>query len=88
MGVTVRPLRPDELRMYLDVVARAIRGLAASHYSPEAIDGWVPKITDQSLQELTLNAEGEIRLVAELDGTPAGIGALIFEKSELRACVT
>lgn len=60
MGVSIRLLRPHELCMYLDVVTRAIRGLAASHYSPEAIDGWLPRITDQSLQELTLNAEGEM----------------------------
>jgi putative acetyltransferase len=86
MGVTVRPLRPDELRLYLEVVTRAIRGLAASYYSPEAIEGWVPRITDQSLDELMVNAEGEIRLLAELDGAPAGIGALVAEKSELRAC--
>lgn len=38
MGVTVRPLRPDELGLYLD--------------SPEAIEGWVPRITDQSLDIL------------------------------------
>jgi hypothetical protein len=68
MGASVRAQRPDELCMYLDVVTRAIRGLAASHYLPEAIDGWRSRITDQSLQELTVNAEGEIRLVAELDG--------------------
>jgi putative acetyltransferase len=86
MSLTVRPLRPDELRVYLDIVSRAIRGLAASHYSSEAIDGWVPRMTDQSIQELTVNAEGEIRLLAELDGVPAGIGALVVEKSELRAC--
>jgi GNAT superfamily N-acetyltransferase len=33
-----------------------------------------------------VNTDGEIRLVAELDGTPAGIGALVVERSELRAC--
>jgi hypothetical protein len=50
MGVVVRALRGDELRTYLEVVARAIRGHAASHYSPEAIEGWVPQITDDSLR--------------------------------------
>ena len=32
-----------------------------------------------------LNADDEIRLVAELDGKPVGIGALILDRSELRA---
>jgi len=86
MAVTVRPLRPEELRLYLDIVARAIRGLAATHYPPDAIEGWAPKITEESLRELTTNADQEIRLVAEVDGTPAGIGALVVPKSELRAC--
>ena len=37
------------------------------------------------LHRLTRNADREIRLVAELDGVPVGIGALVLEKSELRA---
>ena len=86
MSIAIRLLRPDELRLYLEIVARAIRGLATSHYSPEAIDGWVPNITYESLQELAVNADEEIRLIAELDGEPAGIGALVVSKSELRAC--
>jgi putative acetyltransferase len=86
MGIAIRLLRPDELRLYLEIVARAIRGLATSHYSPEAIDGWIPKITDESLDELALNPDEEVRLIAELDGRPAGIGAVVISKSELRAC--
>jgi putative acetyltransferase len=86
MGVTVRFLRPGELRLYLEIVARAIRGGAGDHYPPEAIEGWAPKATDGSLHELMVNADGEVRLIAELDGTPAGIGALAPAASELRAC--
>ena len=86
MGVAVRFLRPDELGLYLDIVTAAIRGLAASHYPADAIEGWVPKITDDFLAQLTANPDGEIRLIAEVDGVPAGVGALILEQSELRAC--
>ena len=86
MGVSVRLLQPGEEQLYLDIVGRAIRGLAAGHYPPEAIAGWVPAVTDRSVEELRLNAEGELRLVAELDGTPAGIGALVVTRCELRAC--
>ena len=85
MPVTVRPLREDEIRLYLDIHERAIRGLAVSHYSSEAIEGWVVPPTDENIHRLTLNAEREIRLVAELDGRPVGIGALVLEESELRA---
>ena len=86
MAIRVRLLRPEELRLYLEIVVAAIRGLAANHYSPDAIEGWLPKITDEALAELSTNSDGEIRLIVELDGAPAGIGALVVEKAELRAC--
>jgi putative acetyltransferase len=84
--IVVRPLRDDEGRIYLDIVNSAIRGLAVSHYPPEAIQGWVVPVTDESVRDLMLNTDHEIRLVAELDGKPIGIGALVVERSELRAC--
>ena len=85
MAVTVRPLRDDEIRLYLDIHERAIRGLAASHYSPAGIEGWVVPATDENLRRLTRNPDREVRFVAELDGNPVGIGALVLEESELRA---
>jgi len=86
MRIAVRRLREDEGRIYLEIVNSAIRGLALSHYPPEAIDGWIVPVTDETVRDLILNAEHEIRLVAELDGRAVGIGALILERSELRAC--
>lgn len=85
MAVTVRPLRDDEIRLYLQIHERAIRGLAASHYSQDAIEGWVVPATPENVRRLTLNADREIRLLAELNGRPVGIGALVLEASELRA---
>ena len=73
------------LALYIEIHERAIRGLAASHYSQEAIEGWVVPATDENLRRLTANADGEIRLIAEWDGVPVGIGALVLETSELRA---
>ena len=84
--ITVRPLRPDEGRIYLEIVNSAIHGLACTHYPPEVIAQWTVAINDGTLRELALNSDSEIRLVAELDGRPAGIGALVIERSELRAC--
>ena len=86
MPISVRPLRDDEGRVYLNIVNSAIRGLAAGHYSPDAIEGWVVPVTDETVRDLMLNADHEIRLVVELDGNPVGIGALVLERSELRAC--
>lgn len=86
MALIVRPLRDSEGELYLGIVNGAIRGLAATHYPPDLIDGWVVPITEDSLRELMQNADHEIRLVAERDGAPAGIAALVVERSELRAC--
>jgi putative acetyltransferase len=86
MQIFVRPLRDDELRMYLEIHTSAVRGLATTHYPPEVIEAWVVPITEDTVRDLTLNADGEIRLIAELDGVPAGIGGLVLDRSELRAC--
>jgi putative acetyltransferase len=79
-------MRADEARTYLEIVNRAIRGLAAAAYPPEVINAWVVPITDDSVRALIAAAGEEIRLVAELDGDPVGIGALVVGNSELRAC--
>ena len=86
MAITVRPMRDDEGRIYLETVNSAIRGLAASHYPPDIIDGWVVPLTDEAIHALMQNPDGEIRVIAELDGEVAGIGALVPARSELRAC--
>ena len=86
MPIAVRPLRADEGRVYLEIVNGAIRGLAISHYPPDAIEGWVVPVTDETVRELMLNPDHEIRLIAELEGKRVGIGAVILERSELRAC--
>jgi putative acetyltransferase len=86
MEIVVRPLRLGEERVYLEIVSRAISGLAAGCYPPDAIEGWLPRITEETLHELRLNTDGELRLLAEIDGRPVGIGALVPERSELRAC--
>jgi putative acetyltransferase len=84
--IVIRTLRADEIRVYIDIVNSAILGLAVDHYPPETIAGWVVPITDETIRDLKLNTDGEIRFVAELDGVPVGIGALVLERSELRAC--
>ena len=46
MPITVRPLRADEGRLYLEIVNSAILGLAVSHYRSEAIEGWAVPISE------------------------------------------
>ena len=79
-------MRPDEARVFLGIHGRAVRGLAATHYAEEVLDAWTVTLTDANIAAFLDNNDHEIRLIAELDGTPVGIGALILETSELRAC--
>jgi putative acetyltransferase len=84
--ITVRPLRVNEGRLFLQIHSRAIRGLAAAHYPPEVLDAWTVPATDESVRGLLANPDDEIRFIAELDGEPVGLGALVVANSELRAC--
>jgi putative acetyltransferase len=84
--ITVRRLRVNEGRLFLQIHSRAIRGLAAAHYPPEVLDAWTVPATDESVRGLLNNPDSEIRLIAELDGEPVGLGALVVGSSELRAC--
>jgi len=84
--VTVRHLLADEVRTYLEIHHASVRGLAADHYPQRVIEEWAGPITEQLVERVAANADHEIRLIAELDGVPVGIGAIVPHKSELRAC--
>lgn len=86
MAVTVRRMRPDESVLFLTLHSRSVRGLAATHYPPEVIDAWTMPLTGGSVEAFEENVDGEIRLIAELDGEAAGLGALVLNTAELRAC--
>lgn len=84
--ITVRPLRSNEGRKFLDIHTRSIRGLAAGYYSPEVIEAWTVPMTEDNLRSFLENSDDEIRLLAELDGEAVGLGVLVPLSSELRAC--
>lgn len=86
MAVVVRPMLADEARAFLDIHTRSVRGLAASHYPPEIIDAWVVPATDENVGRFLENPDGELRLLAELDGSLVGLGCLVVQTAELRAC--
>jgi putative acetyltransferase len=87
MPFKIRELHPDEARTFLEVHHAAIRTTAAADYPAEVIDAWSPlPITDAFVQHVRNNHEGEIRLAAILDDEIIGIGALVPQNHELRAC--
>jgi putative acetyltransferase len=87
MAIIVRDIRTADARAFLEVHHAAVRGLAAKDYPQQVIDDWAPlPITEDDVRHLLKNPDNELRLVAELDGAIAGIGALVLANSELRAC--
>jgi putative acetyltransferase len=87
MPVIVRAIQADEARRFIEIHHASVRGLAERDYPPGVIDAWAPlPVTEERLQRFLQNQDGEIRLIAERDGVPVGIGALVLPNSELRAC--
>jgi len=78
-------MQAAEARRFLEIHDESVRGLAANDYPQNVIEAWAAPIMEERLQRFVQNRDGEIRLIAELDGEPVGIGALVVANSELRA---
>lgn len=85
MSVSIRSMRSEEARRFLEIHHESVRGIAAKDYPASGIDGWAP-ITDEIVKRFLSNCDHEIRLMAEIDAQPVGIGAIVLSNSELRAC--
>jgi putative acetyltransferase len=80
-------MRPGDARAFLEVHHAAVRGSAAKDYPVAVIEAWAPMpLTDDVMERVRANPDREYRLIAEIGNRVVGIGALVFENSELRAC--
>ncbi|HVZ21867.1 MAG TPA: GNAT family N-acetyltransferase, partial [Vicinamibacterales bacterium] len=86
MSITIRRLRPDESRVFLEIHGRSVHGLARTHYPPEILHVWAAPVTPESIRRFEARADSEIRLIAELLGIPAGVGCLSLRDAEVTAC--
>ena len=86
MTVSVRAMRAEDARAFFDVHRAAIREIAAADYPAAVIEAWAPPVTDAHVEQLLANPDGEVRLVAEIDGRIVGMGAIVPANAELRAC--
>jgi putative acetyltransferase len=85
--IVVREMRSTDARAFLEVHHAAVRGTAVGDYPLAVIAAWAPMpVTEEAAERVLANRENEYRLIAEIDGQVVGIGALVFENSELRAC--
>jgi putative acetyltransferase len=85
--ITVRQMRAEDARAFLEVHHAAVRGIAAPDYPLAVIEAWATlPVTDRTVAGFLANPDDEIRLVAEIDGEIVGVGAVVPSKAELRAC--
>ena len=87
MTVTVREMRCEDGRSFIEVRNTAVRGIAVKDYPPDVIEHWAgPPVTEAVVGRLFVNPDKGIRLVAEIAGEIVGIGELRVATSEMRAC--
>lgn len=87
MSITIRPLRHEDARSVLEVQRAAVHGIASRDYPADVVASWAPlPITDRHIENFLKNPDNEIRLVAEMAKEVVGIGAIVLQNSELRAC--
>jgi putative acetyltransferase len=85
--IEVREMRSADARAFLEVHHAAVRGTAVVDYPIAVIEAWSPlPVTEEAVDQVRANRDNEYRLVGEIDGQVVGIGAVVFESSELRAC--
>lgn len=87
MSVSVRLMRPEDARQFLEIHRESVRGIAGKDYPSTVIDAWAPlPITEEMVNRFLSNPDQELRWIAEVEGAPVGIGALVVSNAELRAC--
>jgi len=87
MSIKVREMLNSDARACLEVHHAAVRGIAAKDYPTEVVEDWAPMpVTEKSIERFLINSDGELRLVAEIDGRIVGVGALVLANCEFRAC--
>jgi putative acetyltransferase len=87
MTITIREMRNLDARAFLEVHRAAVHALAAKDYPDSVIQAWAPlPITENNIAAVIANPDNETRFVAEIDGKVAGIGVLVIQNNELRAC--
>ena len=84
--IKTRSAGDTDARVFLETLNVSIREVASADYPPEVIESWAIPIGEKSLKYYADNPEGELRILAELDGEVVGIGATVISNSELRAC--
>ena len=86
LKITVRNADTHDAENFLDTLNASIKHVASASYSSEIIESWAPSIDKSTLDHFIENPDQEQRIVAEINDAIVGIGAIVIDKNELRAC--
>lgn len=86
MDIVIRPYKPEDAAAFAEIHYDAVHKLAKDHYAGYILEDWSGPVDENRLQEIRNSARDERRIMAEAEGRPVGIGCIIPEKAELRAC--
>lgn len=85
MRITLHRFVPSDAAEFLHVHHAAVRGTAAADYPASVIDGWAPEIRPEDIARVA-GEEGTVRNLARDGAQVVGIGEVVPDLNELRAC--
>jgi hypothetical protein len=78
---TIRAITAEGARRFLEIRRAAVRRIAARDCSTSAIEAGRRRLPTTDRRFLA-NRDGEVRLIAESDGEPVAIGAIVVIRRE------
>ena len=85
-NLTIRPLGPQDAENFLKLHHAAVHDTASADYAPDILDAWSGPVNADRIAKYKENPEDEIRIGAFDGGMMAGLGVLVPQSGELRAC--
>ena len=86
MSVVIRNYQNDDLKAFADIHYYAVHKGSKNFYPKEILNEWSPKVTSKRLENIKESETTEIRIIAEIEGKPVGLGCIVPKYNELRAC--
>lgn len=89
MNIVVRDAKVEDAESIVTAHFSAVHQTAAKDYAQEILDEWSSSNLSERVakmeQVIKNSPEGEVMIVAELDGRVVGFGSIVPKKNELRA---
>jgi len=59
MSVTIREMRREDARVFLEIHQAAVRGIAARDYPAAVVEAWARPITDEVIERFLANRDAD-----------------------------